>query len=314
MSTRKPHPNWDDFRYFLAVSRLGTLSAAAVLLGTEHTTVARRIRSLEEELNSRLFHKSNSGYGLTAAGERLLATAEAMESASISARSTGEDRTIVGTVRIGAPDGFGSVFLAPRMHMLADQHRKLQIEILATARLFSLSKREADIAISLSTPLHMRVVSRRLTDYRLYVYASRSYLEEAPPIRAKEDLKSHSFIGYIEDLLFTPELNYLNVIGADVEARIRSTNLLAQVHATLAGSGLCILPTFIASAYPGLIAVLPGQLSITRSFYMHIHEDHRKAAHVREVAAFIAAEVDRNQSLFNAPPAVEVVALRGHMS
>lgn len=304
MSGKRRDQNWDDFRYFLAVARTGTLSAAASQLGTEHTTVSRRVRALEEALHNRLFHKSNSGYELTAAGERLLATAEAMESAFVSAKSTaGRDgESIVGTVRIGAPDGFGSVFLAPRMHKLAEKHRRLGIEILATARLFSLSKREADIAIGLSAPQQMRVVSRRLTDYRLYIYASPAYLDGAKPIRSRKDLKRHPLVGYIEDLLYTQELNYLDTFGADVEARIRSTNLLAQVHSTLAGSGLCILPAFIAAAYPSLVAVLPDEVALTRSFHMYLHEDHRKVPHVREAAAFIVAEVDRNQALFNAQP------------
>jgi hypothetical protein len=73
MANRKPSQSWDNLRYFLAVARTGTISAAAEQLGTEHTTVARRIHALEDELNSRLFHRSNSGYGLTEVGERLLA-------------------------------------------------------------------------------------------------------------------------------------------------------------------------------------------------------------------------------------------------
>jgi DNA-binding transcriptional LysR family regulator len=158
-----------------AVARTGTLSVAAEQLRTEHTTVARHIQTLEDELNSRLFHKSNSGYGLTDAGERLLAGAEAMESAYVFAKAaaSSEGETIIGTVRIGAPDGFGNVFLAPRVRALTDRHPKLEVEMLPSARLFSLLKREADIAIGLSRPEHMRVVSRRLADHRLYVYASR---------------------------------------------------------------------------------------------------------------------------------------------
>src|ERR1700730_11155410 len=146
MGTRKPTQNWDDLRYFLAVARTGTLSAAATLLGTEHTTVARHIQALEDELKSRLFHKSNSGYGLTGAGERLLAGAETIESAYVSAKAavSSEGQTIAGTVRIGAPDGFGSVFLARRVRALTDRHPELEIEILTTTRPFSLLKREVD--------------------------------------------------------------------------------------------------------------------------------------------------------------------------
>jgi DNA-binding transcriptional LysR family regulator len=206
MANRKPSQSWDNLRYFLAVARTGTLSAAAEQLGTEHTTVARHIHALEEELNSRLFHRSNSGYGLTEVGERLLAGAEATESAYASAKAaaSSEGQTISGTVRISTPDGFG-LFLAPRVRVLTDRHPKLEIEILATARQFSLLKREADIAIGLSRPEHMRAVSRRLTDYRMYVYGSLAYLEKAAPIVTMQDLKNHPFIGYVEELLFAPE-------------------------------------------------------------------------------------------------------------
>jgi molybdate transport repressor ModE-like protein len=303
MGNKKPSQNWDDVRYFLAVARTGTLSAAARQLGTEHTTVARHIQALEDELNNRLFHKSNSGYGLTEAGERLLAGAEAIESAYVSAKgaASSEGQTIIGTVRVGAPDGFASVFLAPRVRALTDRHSQLEIEILPSARLFSLLKREADIAIGLSSPEHMRVVSRRLTDHQLYVYGSRAYLKGAAPIVTRQDLKKHPFIGFVDELLFAPQLNYPDLIGADVEPRVRSTNVLTQLHATLSGSGLCMLPAFVASGYPTLAPVLPEEVSLRRSLHMHIHEDHRRAAHVREVAAFIAAEVERNHALFHAP-------------
>ena len=315
MGNRRPAQNWDDLRYFLAVARTGTLSAAAEQLGTEHTTVARHVHALEGELNSCLFHKSNSGYGLTDAGERLLAGAEAIESAYVYAKAeaSSEGQTIIGTVRIGAPDGFGCVFLAPRVRALTDRHPGLQIEILATALLFSPSRREADIAIGLSSPEQMRVVSRRLTDFQMYVYASRAYLKEAAPIVAMEDLKQHPFIGFVTEVLFAPYsysgiLGYANAIGVAVEPRIRSTNILAQLHATLSGSGLCLLPAFVASRHPTLVPVLADQVAVTRSLHMHIHEDLKRSAHVREVAAFITAEVERNRALFHAPAACPVAS------
>lgn len=300
MAGRKSVDDWDHFRFFLAVARKGTLSAAAAHLGTEHTTVARRIQALEESLNTRLFLKTNAGYELTAAGENVLSTAEGMESSFLSAKALAGlgAQTVAGTVRVGAPDGFGSMFVAPRLHALTGAHPELSVELLATARVFSLSKREADIAISLSMPRQSRVVSRRLTDYRLHLYAAKSSLKKTSPIRTKEDVRRHRFVGYIEDLLFAPELNYLNAVGGNIEAQIRSTNLLAQVHATLSGAGICVLPNFVAAGHPQLVPVLPGEVSVTRSFYMHIHEDNRNAAHIREVATFISSEVERNQSLF----------------
>jgi DNA-binding transcriptional LysR family regulator len=298
MAGRKPTQNWDDLRHFLAVARAGTLSAAAETLGTDHTTVARRVQRLEEALDSKVFYRSSLGYSLTLAGEKLQPIAEAMEAGYLTAAAQGANPVISGSVRIGAPDGFGTWFLAPRIHKLAQLHPKLEIELVVTARAFSLSKREADLVISLTSPEHIRVVSRRLTDYRLMVYASRDYLDSHPKISSPSGFNDHDFIGYIEDMLFTPELNYLAAIGTGINARIRSTNLIAQVNATLAGGGLCVLPAFIARSYAGLIPVLPDKSSLKRSYYMHIHEDNGKAAHIRAAAAFIATEVSEAQGMF----------------
>ncbi|GJD95578.1 LysR family transcriptional regulator [Methylobacterium iners] len=291
--------NWDDLRFFLAVARAGTLTAAAQQTRTEHTTVSRRIQALEKSLNRTLFSRSNLGYALTDAGVKLLATAEAMEGAFLGTSAMEDEATsIAGTVRIGAPDGLGSVFLAPRLHLLALRYPNIAVEILATARIFSLSRREADIAISLSSPKQSRLISRRLTDYTLFIYASEEYLGKFDPITNHKALISHPFVGYVEDMIFAKELNYLQEIGDNITCKFRSTNLLAQLYATLSGAGLCVLPHFIASLHPELVPILPERISLTRSFHMLIHEDHRNAAHIREVSSFIVDHIEKNKSLF----------------
>jgi len=302
MGNKQLDYSWDDYRYFLSVARKGTLSLAAAHLTTEHTTIARHIRLLEEELGCTLFHKSNSGYQLSEAGERLLATAEAIESAVLAARTAVENQEVIsGTVRIGAPDGFGAFFLAQRLGKLAALYPALEVEIFATPQQFSLSKREAEIVIGLSMPEQMRVVSRRLTDYSLYVYASRAYLDRSAPIRSPNDLKRHRFVGYVGRLNYSPTLNYLAEIDPDIETHFRSATLLAQAHAAAGGAGLCVLPAFIGASLADLIPILPGEVTMTRSYHMHIHEDHRKSAHVRAVASFIASEVEQNAMLFHRP-------------
>jgi DNA-binding transcriptional LysR family regulator len=300
MPTRRQGENWDDFRYFLAVARTGTLSAAAERLGTEHTTVSRHIQSLEAELKNRLFYKSNSGYALTLAGKRIMQTAESIESAWLMSKASTDagEQQLEGVVRIGAPDGFGSIFLTPKLHELTNLNPKLEIEVLAAPRAFSLWKGEVDIAVSLSSAAHMRVASRRLTDYRLYVYGARGYLAQAEPIQKVSDLERHPFVGYVEEGLFAPELNYLSAVSQHLTPHIRSSALLPQVFATLGGQSLGILPAYIAAFFPTLVRILPDEVALTCSFHMHVHQDHRKAAHIREVANFIAAAVHRNSQLF----------------
>jgi LysR substrate binding domain len=141
-------------------------------------------------------------------------------------------------------------------------------------------------------------VSRRLTDYRLFVYGSQAYLDPAPPILGVHDMRNHPIIGYIEEMMFAPQVNYLTAIGPSVGARVRSTSLLAQAHAARGGAGPCILPAFIGSSYPMLVPVLPDKVSLTRCFHMRIHEDQRNAAHVRAVASFIVGEVQRSAAIF----------------
>src|SRR5206468_1724476 len=137
-------------------------------------------------------------YSLTVQGEQLMATAEAMESLSLAAQqSVGEtDLSISGAVRIGAPEGFGSYFLAPRLGQLCDRHPELELQLVAITGVFSLSKREADLAVALSPPREGRLTARKLSDYRLGIYASQAYLAGARPILSRGDLTGNRFIGY----------------------------------------------------------------------------------------------------------------------
>ena len=207
-----------------------------------------------------------------------------------------------GGLRIGAPDAFGSFFLAPRLGGLADRHPDLQLELVATARLFSLSKREADIAISLTMPQEGRIIGRRLVDYRLFLYASQDFLARTGPVEKREDLMGRRVIGYISELLFTPELDYLPKVLPGLSAQIRSANLIAQLQATLAGVGLAVLPRFLAKNFPALVPVLPEEISILRSFYLLMHADGKEFPQVRAVADYLYTLAEREKSLFLDPP------------
>jgi len=206
---------------------------------------------------------------------------------------------LTGTVRIGAPDGFGSHFLASRLVGFADRYPDLDLQLVATARLFSLSKREADIAISLTMPKEGRIVGRKLLDYTLGLYATAPYLDRAPAISGRHDLKDHRFVGYIEELLFTPELDYLPQVSPKISAKFRSANLIAQLNATLSGFGIAVLPHFMATAHSELIPVLADEVSISRTFWLLMHADSKDLARIRAVADYVYETVERDRALFN---------------
>ncbi|HEX8527466.1 LysR family transcriptional regulator, partial [Allosphingosinicella sp.] len=261
--------DWDDLKSFLAVARSGRLTAAAARLGLDHSTLSRRLGALEHKLKARLFDRSPSGYTLTAQGERLLPIAEEMERLSIGAqeRVGGSAASIEGTVRIGAPEGFGSHFLAPRIACLGDLHPNLTVQLVAASGVFSLSKRDADVVIAVSRPPAGRLIVSRLIDYDLALYGAPTYLQGRPPIRSAADLSAHRFVSYIGELLHFPELDFLQHVAPGGTASVESSNLVAQLKATLAGAGLCVLPAFLAREEKGLERVLPEDVCLTRSLW-----------------------------------------------
>ena len=302
--------NWNDLRAFLAVARTGRLTWAAARAGMDHTTVGRRISALEAGLGARLFDRSPQGYALTVHGERLMPTAERIESLTLLAASElGEaDQALSGTVRIGAPEGFGSYVLAPLMARLADRHPALDIQLVAISGVLSLSKREADIAVTLSPPREGRLTARKLTDYGLSLYASPAYLDARSPILNRADMAGHRFIGYIGDLLYAPELDYMQAPDVDIHVSLQSSNLIAQLQAALAGAGLCVLPDFIAAREPGLRRVLPEAVHLDRSLWLVVHADLRSLARIRAVTTMIVEAVKADRRLFTGSGRVDTVA------
>lgn len=291
--------DWNLVRSFLAITRTGSMTAAAKRLKIDYSTLSRRITALETSLGAQLFDRRTSGSSLTEAGERLLVMAEQMDQLATSAtQSIGNTKLeAAGAVRVGTPDGFGTKFLAARLGELSQRHPDLTIELVAMPREFSLSRREADIAISLAQPSEGRLHSRKLTDYELGLYASQQYVKDNPPITTTADVPSHRFISYIDDLIYAPELEYAHFVSPDLQPAIKSSNLVAQLHSTIAGAGLCVLPCFIAQAEPALVRVLPS-FRLIRTFWLLLHSDLRNTARVRVTADFIAEQVSKAQALF----------------
>jgi DNA-binding transcriptional LysR family regulator len=261
--------DWNDLRYFLELSRQGKLVRAAARLHVDHTTVSRRITALEKQLDGRLFDKSPNGYQLTDAGLRLLPLAEQIETRSnqLYQDIAGKDARLGGTVRVAAPEALGSQVIARHVTSFCREHPDIEIELVAETRRMSLSKREADIAISFSRPESGRLIAWKLCDYRLRLYATRDYLANHAPITRLEDLSRHGFVSYIEDLIEMPELRFFDNTIKNAHVVFRSTNVSAQYNAILDGLGLGLVHCFMAQRESRLQAVLPEQISVDRTYW-----------------------------------------------
>ncbi|CDZ31636.1 Transcriptional regulator, LysR family [Neorhizobium galegae bv. officinalis] len=284
---------------FLAVARAGQILAASRRLGVNHATLGRRVTALEEDLRTRLIIRRTNGCELTAEGEVFFRAAERMETEMLAAQaSTGRiDAAIAGTVRIGAPDGFGVSFLASRLGRLTRRHPELKLQLVPVPRSFSLSQREADIAITIERPEQGRLVSSKLTDYTLGLYASKTYLDQAGTPRTVEALKSHPRIGYVEDLIFSPSLNFTGEVMRDWDASFEISSAIGQTEAVRSGAGVGILHDYVARQYPELVRVLPETV-IRRSYWTTYHETTRDLMRLRTVVEFLKELVDGESHIF----------------
>src|SRR5690606_16782050 len=249
---------WDDLRVFLAVARDSQLLNAGRKLGLDPATVGRRVTALEAALGAKLFERSPQGYALTEAGLGLVEHAQAMEAqASAAAQAVGgQAGRLSGTVRIGAPDGVSNYLLIDACDALTRDNPQLQVQVVALPRMFSLSKREADLAITVAPPSAGRLTVRKIADYRLRLYARAELLREIGPVRAIDDLRDLRGIGYISDMIFDRELDYHALLGREREPALTSNSLIMQLRWCLKGCGVCILPDFVAREHPELAPVL----------------------------------------------------------
>ncbi len=287
-------PKWDDLRVFLAVAREETLSAAGKTLKLDPATVGRRVARLETDLDAALFLKSPQGYVLTPAGQRLLDKATTVETAMLDLSGDVTDRAgaLTGQIRLGAPDGAANYLLPQVCSKICADNPGLEVQLVALPRVFNLSKREADMAVTVSPPATGRLTVQKLSDYKLHLAASTSYLRSMPPLESLQDLKAHKIIGYISDLIFDKELDYLSEIGSP-KVDFASNSVSVQINWARGGAGVVIAHDFALPNAPELQKVLADQMSLTRSFYLVRHADDRKIARLTRFAEELATHLPR---------------------
>lgn len=291
--------NWDHLQVFLAVARQGQMLEASRKLGLNHATVARRIEVLEAALGTPLFHRRPNGSALTDAGEHLVPTAERVEAEVLAAlaRLSATEAEPSGTVRIGVPDGLGNLFLARELGLLATRYANLVIELVPLPRSFSLSRREADLAIGLDRPTHGRLTISKLTDYTLGLYAAPAYLRRAGPVAGEDDLANHAGVIGVDDYAYASALDYMAFLQGRVRSVFRCAGAVGQVEAVRAGAGIGILHDFAVADCPDLVRVLPA-IVFQRTYWLLSHPDSHEVRRVAACREFITQRVREERGRF----------------
>ncbi|SFN92174.1 DNA-binding transcriptional regulator, LysR family [Bradyrhizobium sp. Rc3b] len=225
-------------------------------------------------MNAKLLERHTSGCIPIAAGESLVTAAEHAESEflRVGSGSSGASQAITGTVRVGAPDGLGNYFLADRPGMLAAKNSRLVIQLVPLPRTFPLSRREADIVVTLDRPKQGRLILSKLTDYTLSVYAAEQYLRREGPIISQDELAGRLFVTHVEDMTYSRALDYASVLGRLMSRRYECGSVVAQLEAVRAGHGIGILHDYAAQRYPELKRLLP-EVRFVRNYWITSHPD-----------------------------------------
>jgi DNA-binding transcriptional LysR family regulator len=209
---------------------------------------------------------------------------------------SGEDATLTGTVRMAATEGLAIEFLAGEMHRFRARHPGIVLEMIASTPLLDLSRREADLAITLSRPQSGRLIAWKLADYALGLYATPDYLARSPEIRSMRDLEDHDLIWYIDDLVTLPQLRFLDDIIKEPRFSFQSTSVVAHFNAALAGMGMAFLHCFAGESDDRFVRILPDEVEIKREFWLVVHEDLRHVARVEAVCDFLTQLLNDNQA------------------
>ena len=285
--------DWDDLKVFLAVARSRRIAPAARMLAVEATTVSRRLERLQKSLGAELFEGIGNDRRLTLAGENLLQHAERVERSALAALAdmTGEASSASGHVRLSVAEGFATWVLAPAMAAFRAAYPHIRLDLITASGFLNPSKREADMALMLARPTRGRLNVRRLGNYILHLYASKTYLKMGGVPRTAADLRNHVLVGYVPEFIYSPELNFLDEVEPRLDAHLRSTSINVQYRIISGGTGIGVLPDFIGTCDDELVRVLDSDIEIVRSFWLVTHSDLQSLARISAVADWLVQRV-----------------------
>jgi DNA-binding transcriptional LysR family regulator len=285
--------DWNDLRYFLAVSRMGSFSGAANTLNTHQSTVSRRIQILEDRLRSRLFSRTAQGVVPTPEGQALICQAERVEAImfDLKRQIAGGNNKLNGRVRIGTTDGFGPYWITPRLPALSQAHPGLLLDLCCSEFDPSLERLEADIILRLGDEVQEPNSDNETLGHMPFrLYASRDYLNRVGTPTTWDEIVSHHKI-IIHD--YYPNLGpwkpWADLAQHPQQVAYRTNSSAALVEATKAGIGISLMSGYIHAHLPTLIPLTdpPGWQRPSLPVVLVYHHDMRRTKRVEVVIRFL---------------------------
>lgn len=285
----------EDLHLIKAVSANGALAAAARELRLDHSSAFRRLGAIEQYLGARLFERARAGYTPTPAGEAALKGAARIlgELADLERTLMGQDLRPSGTVRVTTTDTLveliTAIFLA-----LRSEHPEIIIELTISNSFFTLTKRDADIAVRPAAAAPDNLVGRRIATLSAALYAAPGRVSGNPGLSA---LVEQDWLAFDESLQHLASAKWLASHVHERHIVYRASSLLALKMAACAGMGLAALPCYLGDSDPDLERVHPPLKELDVSLWLLTHPDLKRVARIRTVLDFLARELTRHRGL-----------------
>ncbi len=292
---------WDDLRVILAIAVAGTLSGAGRRLGLSHATVFRRIGEIEDRLGVKLFERSRTGYSSTLAGEEAAAAARRIESEvlEVERRVAGRDLRPSGTVRVTTTDALLFGLLSPVITEFRKTYLDIDLEIAVSNELFSLCKREADVAIRPSSTPPEPLVGRKLGTIAQGIYGRKDYI---PQKNDKIDIYSMAWVGADESMAYRVLDRWMTEQGLVEPVRYRVNTVLGMFAAVRDGAGLAVLPCYLGDGDDELVRLGEIIPALSTDLWLLTHPDLRNTARIRALLDFVADAVKAHRARLEGTP------------
>ncbi|MGM4990829.1 LysR family transcriptional regulator [Tardiphaga sp. 841_E9_N1_2] len=295
--------DWNELRLALAIQRTGSLTAAAITLGVDHSTAFRRLKALEDKVGVRLFERLPGGvYQATEAGARMAAGAERMEDEALALDRdiSGRDHRLSGRLTVTSSETLAYSRLTPLLAAFQQTHPGIVVELMIDNRVLSLSRREADIALRPIRPKEGDLWGRRLSAIAWGLYAAPAYLEAiGGPLSNPSEIDRHSLIGWEETTSGIGAADWLSRAAPSKAFVYRTNSLVNQLVAAKAGIGLALMPCYLADHDAGVARALSEPLKeLEGELWIVTHADLKNTARVRAFFDLVGERLIRERPLF----------------
>ncbi|WP_348674197.1 LysR family transcriptional regulator [uncultured Abyssibacter sp.] len=193
---------------FTRVAEMSSFTGAAETLTLPKASVSTAVRQLEQQLGTRLFHRTTRHVELTQDGAvyfdhcvDLLAELDELNTLFIN-----DERALTGRLRVDMPSRLARHQVAPRLPEFLRAHPQLAVELSSTDRRVDLVQEGFDCVLRIGTLRDSSLVARRLGTMRLVNCASPAYLKRHGVPTTINDLRDgHLLVHYASTLGDKPE-------------------------------------------------------------------------------------------------------------